>query len=194
VGVDAINGDWGAGNSVNPAPTTGVVADASLAVRGPLVYATLVLIVAAVPRARWRLIGCVRQPLVWSYVQPVAVSAAVALIVTPAFAFLLLRTSRSGAPPVDWPLVVRGYDKLIARHVDRPRGAYVAFGILLLAGLAILPQLTARATLPEAAGSRPAGALAGSRRCRRCPHTASASRSSVPCPAFAMSARTSDAR
>ena len=152
VGVDAIRRRLRQARALGEsAPTTGVVAEASLAVRGPLVYATLVLLLAAVPGlALDGVSGAFAKPLVWSYVLAVAVSAAVALIVTPAFAFLLLADEPIRRPARGLaPLVVRGYDKLIARHVDRPRGAYVAFGILLLAGLAILPQLTARATLPK---------------------------------------------
>jgi Cu/Ag efflux pump CusA len=152
VGVDAITRRLREARELGEsAPTTSVVADASLAVRGPLVYATLVLLLAAVPGlALGGVSGAFATPLVWSYVLAVVVSAAVALIVTPALAFLLLANEPIRRPARGLaPLVVRGYDQWIARHVDRPRGAYAAFGILVLAGLAILPQLTARATLPK---------------------------------------------
>ncbi len=137
--------------SAEPAPTTTIVAEASLAVRGPVVYATLILLLAALPAlALGGVSGALSKPLVTSYVLAVVISAAVAVTVTPALALLLLANEPITRPRRGLaPLVARGYDRLVARHISHPRRAYAAFGILLLAGLAVLPQLTSRATLPS---------------------------------------------
>ena len=151
-GLDAIR-RWLRENreSAEPAPATAVVAEASLVVRGPIVYATLILLLAALPTlALGGVSGALSKPLVMSYVLAVVVSAAVAVTVTPALALLLLANEPIKRPRRGLaPLVARGYDRLVARHISHPRRAYAAFGILLLAGLAVLPQLGSRATLPS---------------------------------------------
>jgi Cu/Ag efflux pump CusA len=73
----------------------------------------------------------------------------VAFTVTPALALLLLGNESTAARSRGlMPLVGRAYDRWIGRHVQRPRRAYAAVAILLLCGIAVLPQLTSHATLP----------------------------------------------
>ena len=82
-------------------------------------------------------------PLAVSYVLALLASMAVALTVTPALALLLLR----GAPldhrepaPVRW--LQHRYDATVARIVGAPRPAFLAAGLVVLAGLAVLPLLS----------------------------------------------------
>jgi Cu/Ag efflux pump CusA len=148
VGVDAIRQRL-RGATEEPRPTRRLIADASAAVRGPLVYATVIVLLVAMPAlALGGLPGALASPLVWTYVPAVAISLVVALTVTPALSLLLL-----GDEPVRSrglaPLLARAYDRLVARHISRPGRAYLAVGVLALAALAVLPQLTSRATLPR---------------------------------------------
>ncbi|HEY3089867.1 MAG TPA: efflux RND transporter permease subunit [Jatrophihabitantaceae bacterium] len=148
VGVDAIRQRLRHATE-EPRHTRRLIADASAAVRGLLVYATVIVLLAALPAlALGGLPGALASPLVRTYVLAVAMSLIVALTVTPALSLLLL-----GAEPVRSrglaPLLVQGYDRLLARHVSRPGHAYAAVGVLTLAALAVLPQLTSRATLPR---------------------------------------------
>jgi Cu/Ag efflux pump CusA len=134
-----------------PEAMSTVVAEASLAMRGPLHYATLIVLLAALPAlALGGLPSALASPMVWSYVLAVVTSLVVALTVTPALSVLLLAHEpiRSRARGLA-PLVARGYDRLVARGVARPLRAYAVLGILVLAALAVLPQLTARPTLPK---------------------------------------------
>jgi len=69
-------------------------------------------------------------------------SMVVALTVTPALTLIMLRNvpvERRGSPLVRW--LQRGYGRVLARVVDRPRRAYATFGVVSLIGLLILPQL-----------------------------------------------------
>jgi CzcA family heavy metal efflux pump len=131
-----------------PGAVWAVIAEASVAVRGPLVYATLIVLLAALPAlALGGLPGALASPMVWSYVLAVVVSVVVAVTVTPALSLLLLadEPARAHARGLG-PLIARGYDRVIARGISRRGRAYVA--VLVLAALAVLPQLTSRPTLP----------------------------------------------
>jgi Cu/Ag efflux pump CusA len=128
-----------------------VIADAMASIGGSLGYATLIVLVAALPAlALSGVPGALAKPLVLSYVLAVVASLVVTFTVTPALALLLLGSESARARSRGlMPSVGRAYDRLIARHVKRPRRAYAAVGILLLCGLAVLPQLTSHATLPR---------------------------------------------
>src|SRR5205814_10539062 len=70
--------------------------------RGPLGFATLVVLVAAVPLLfLGGLPGAFTRPLAWAYVAAVVTSAVVALVVTPALTLALFPGSRRpGESPV----------------------------------------------------------------------------------------------
>jgi Cu/Ag efflux pump CusA len=77
-------------------PRLATVLRASLEVRGPLLYATLIIALATVPVFFVKgLTGSFVRPLAISYLLAVLVSMVVALVVTPGLALLLL----GGAPP-----------------------------------------------------------------------------------------------
>jgi CzcA family heavy metal efflux pump len=120
-----------------------VALEASLELRGAMVYATLIVALAVLPLFVLEGIGGeFLPPLGVSYLLAAAASMAVALTVTPALSFLLL----SGAPPelrrsprARW--LQQGYAALLLRSLRTPRWTYVAVGAVVVAGLAALPFL-----------------------------------------------------
>ena len=89
-----------------PRSTASVVLEASLEVRSPIVYATLIIVVAAVPIFFLDgLTGAFFRPLAVSYTLAVLASMLVALTVTPALALILLR--RAPLEQRESPLVRR---------------------------------------------------------------------------------------
>ena len=120
-----------------------VVLEASLEVRGPIVYATLIIVAAMVPIFFLTgLTGAFFQPLAFSYVLAVGASLVVALTVTPALCLMLLPRSpleRRGSPLERW--LERGYERALQRIVPRPRLAYVTVVLTVAAGLAVTPFL-----------------------------------------------------
>jgi CzcA family heavy metal efflux pump len=119
--------------------TASIILDASLEVRSPIAYATLILLVAATPILF--LTGLTREfsrPLVLSYALALVASMLVAVIVTPALSLLLLSRApheRRESPLVRW--LQRGYDRVLPRFVTRPRLAYAAIALVVVAGLAM---------------------------------------------------------
>ena len=85
----------------NGRSTAGVILEASLEVRGAIVYATLIEVVAVVPIFFLEgLSGAFFRPLVFSYAIALLVSMAVALTVTPALALIFLHKAPARAPGV----------------------------------------------------------------------------------------------
>ena len=75
--------------------TASVILNASLEVRGPIVYATLIIVAAAVPIFLLQgLTGAFFRPLALSYTLAIVASLVVALTVTPALALILLGRSK----------------------------------------------------------------------------------------------------
>jgi len=128
----------------------GAVLDAALEMRGSALFATLIILVAAVPVALLAgLTGSFTRPLVLSYALAVLASMVVALTVTPALGLLLFsggRRNRAESPIVRW--LQPRYDRALTSVVRNSRWAYVAVAALLLAGLATLPLLRTPQLLP----------------------------------------------
>jgi CzcA family heavy metal efflux pump len=120
-----------------------VVLEASLEVRRPIVYATLINVIAVVPVFFLESVsGSFFQPLALSYAIAVAASMVVALTVTPALGLILL--SRAPLERGESPIVrslKRAYRAGLARVVRSPAPAYGIVAVTLLAGLLVLPQL-----------------------------------------------------
>ncbi|MEN3356235.1 MAG: hypothetical protein V7637_217, partial [Mycobacteriales bacterium] len=118
--------------------------------RGPVGYATLVLLLAVLPVLLLTgVAGSFARPLVLSYVLAVLASTVVAVTVTPALAALLLPgepAARRASPPLRW--LRRGYDRRLPGYLRRPRRAYAAVAVLVVAGLAVIPQLGSHPVLP----------------------------------------------
>lgn len=123
--------------------TAAVVLHASLEMRSPIIYATLIIVVAALPIFFLDgLTAVFFRPLATSYTLAVLASMVVALTVTPALSLMLL--GRARLAPAEPPLVrvlKRTYRKVLSRVMRRPRMGYAGFGVVTVAGLAIVPLL-----------------------------------------------------
>jgi CzcA family heavy metal efflux pump len=120
-----------------------IVLDASLEVRSPIVYATLIIIASLVPVFLLHsLTGVFFGPLVLSYGLAVLASLVVALTITPALSLILLsrgRLDRKDSPVVQ--ALKAGYMAILSRIVYRPRWAYVVVALTAAAGIAVVPFL-----------------------------------------------------
>jgi CzcA family heavy metal efflux pump len=123
--------------------TAAVILEASLEVRSPIVYATLIIIAAAVPVFLLNgLTGAFFRPLAVSYTLAILASMVVALTFTPALALILLRKApveRRDSPLTRW--LQRAYTAVLSRIVHRPRGAYATFSALALIAALTVPHL-----------------------------------------------------
>jgi CzcA family heavy metal efflux pump len=132
------NAAAGAGKS-----KTRVVLEASLEVRSPILYATLIIVAVLMPVYLLQsLTGTFFRPLVFSYGMAVLASLLVALTITPALSLILLGKAplhRADAPLVRW--LKRGYVSLLSRVVHRRRRAYALAGLTAVAGAAVVPFL-----------------------------------------------------
>jgi CzcA family heavy metal efflux pump len=121
--------------------TASIVAEASLEVRGSIVYASLIEIAALLPVFFLEGVsGAFFRPLAEAYVVAGLVSPLIALTVTPALVLILLGNARvDGRVSPILPRLHRLYDALLSPIVARPRRAYVAMGAIVIAGLALVP-------------------------------------------------------
>jgi CzcA family heavy metal efflux pump len=129
--------------SDDPRSASRIVLEASLEVRGSIVYATLIIFAAMMPIFFLTgLTGAFFKPLALSYVLAVAVSLIIALTVTPALALILLGNTplKREQPPLA-RFLQRGYERVLAQIVSRPRWAYLAAGTTALAGIIVYPLL-----------------------------------------------------
>ncbi len=121
--------------------TAAIILDASMEVRGPIVYATLIIVAATAPVFFLEgLTSAFFRPLALAYTLAVLASLLVALTVTPALALLMLH--RSQIERRDSPLVRvlhRGYGGLLGRAVKRPTAAFATLAIVAVAGIATVP-------------------------------------------------------
>jgi CzcA family heavy metal efflux pump len=130
--------------------TASVVLEASLEVRGPIIYATLIIIAAAVPIFFLQgLTGAFFRPLAISYTLAVLASMLVALTVTPALALIFMRKVplKEQEPPLV-RVLKRGYRAVLSRMVRRPVAGYATFGAMAAIG-AITAPLLGQSLLPD---------------------------------------------
>ncbi|MDP9693034.1 UNVERIFIED_ORG: CzcA family heavy metal efflux pump [Arthrobacter globiformis] len=130
--------------------TASVVLEASLEVRGPIIYATLIIIAAAVPIFFLQgLTGAFFRPLAISYTLAVLASMLVALTVTPALALIFMRKVplKEQEPPLV-RILKRGYRAVLSRMVRRPVAGYATFGAMAAIG-AITAPLLGQSLLPD---------------------------------------------
>src|SRR6185295_8643768 len=133
-----------------PRSPRSVVLDASLEVRGSVVYATFVVTLVFVPvLVLSGLQGALFRPLALAYIFATIASLGVALTVTPALAYLLLarRGYRDQEPrALRW---LKGrYSRALAWLVDRPKGVMLATALVCLGAVATIPFFGA-AFLPD---------------------------------------------
>jgi CzcA family heavy metal efflux pump len=129
-----------------PRPRAQVVLEASLEVRGSVVYASFIVALAFLPLLTLGgVAGRLFSPLGQAYIAAILASLFVALTVTPALAFLLLREQGASSPLVR-QLQPR-YAKTLAQLMHRPLWSLL-FLALILTALISLPKLGGR-FLPE---------------------------------------------
>ncbi|HLC06510.1 MAG TPA: efflux RND transporter permease subunit [Anaerolineales bacterium] len=127
----------------SPQTTASIVLEASLEVRGAIVYASLIEISALLPVFFLQgLSGAFFKPLATAYVVAGLVSPLIALTVTPAMVLILLSNApidHRPSPIIPW--LHRVYDRVLSRVIPRPRLAYGTVAGMMLAGLAVWPFL-----------------------------------------------------
>jgi len=125
-------------------PTEEIVRHASSEVRSPLMYATIISVLAIVPVAvMGGRPGAFFQPVVVAFALAVVAAMVVALIVTPALSMLLF--SRGPAPRRESPLLRAlgpRYQGLLARVIARPRGVLLGAVVALVVAVVVLPLLS----------------------------------------------------
>jgi CzcA family heavy metal efflux pump len=130
--------------------TASIILDASLEVRSPIIYATLIIVLAVVPVFFMTgLAGAFFQPLAVSYAVALLASMLVALTVMPALCLIMLNRvplERRRSPLADW--LRSRYEAGLTRIVRRPAAAYLTVGIVTLAGIIAWPFL-GQELLPE---------------------------------------------
>lgn len=123
--------------------TAKIILEASVEVRNAIIYASMIEAVALAPVFFLEgLSGAFFKPLALSYVIAVLVSGLIALTVTPALSYLLLRNApleRRESPIMPW--LHRTYDKLLVPIIRTPLMAYATVAIIVLAGVGVLPFL-----------------------------------------------------
>jgi CzcA family heavy metal efflux pump len=124
-------------------PIANIILDASIEVRGAIVYASLIEISALLPVFFVKGVsGAFFQPLATAYVVAGLVSPLVALTVTPAMVLIFI----SNAPlehrqsPII-PLLHRAYNWVLARIVPRPWVSYGTIAVMVVGALSVMPFL-----------------------------------------------------
>jgi CzcA family heavy metal efflux pump len=85
-------------SSATRRPSTRIILDAAVETRRPMMFATLIIVIAVVPLLFMQgLAAAFFEPLVWSYIVAVVAATLVSLIVTPALSLLLLPRLLGGA-------------------------------------------------------------------------------------------------
>jgi CzcA family heavy metal efflux pump len=131
-------------------PTARIILESSLEVRSAIVYATLIDIVTITPVFFIEgLSGAFFQPLVISYGLAVLASLFVALTVTPALAYILLRNApiENQRSPIAKRLQL-AYSTFLARILRSARPAFVTVGLVSVVGIGLWPQL-GQSLLPD---------------------------------------------
>lgn len=127
-----------------------VILDASLEVRSAIIYATLIDVATLLPIFFVQgLTGALFAPLALSYGLAVLASMLVALTVTPALAYILLKNAaieRRESPIVRG--LQRAYQAILARVIHAPLRVTSVGVAVFLAGVLALPQL-GEALLPQ---------------------------------------------
>jgi CzcA family heavy metal efflux pump len=127
-----------------------VILDASLEVRSPIVYATLIVVMGVVPVLFMKgLSGAFFQPLVLAYLLAMLASMIVAVTVTPALGLILLRNApldSKGSPLVRW--LSSGYSSLLSKATHGARFAYITVAVVMACGVALWPLL-GQSLLPD---------------------------------------------
>ena len=127
-----------------------IVIETARTVRGPLVYASLVMALVPLPvLGLLGVAGSFARALVLPYLVAIGVALLAALLLTPALCAVLLgRGAGLRTSPVA-RVIERAFTAISPKFVRAPRAVYAAVAVLILAGLALIPQLTSnKSSLP----------------------------------------------
>jgi CzcA family heavy metal efflux pump len=123
--------------------TANIVLEASIEVRGAIVYASLIEISALLPVFFLQgLSGAFFKPLATAYVVAGLISPLIALTVTPAMVLILLSNApieHRRSPIIPW--LHRINDRVLTRTLKTPRLAYGVVGGIIVAGILVFPSL-----------------------------------------------------
>ncbi|MEW6403680.1 MAG: efflux RND transporter permease subunit [Chloroflexota bacterium] len=123
--------------------TASIVLEASLEVRGSIIYASLIEISALLPVFFLQgLSGAFFQPLATAYVVAGLVSPLIALTVTPAMVLFLLSNAsieHRESPIIPW--LHRQYDRILGGTLKTPSFAYSTVSVIVASGLLVTPFL-----------------------------------------------------
>jgi CzcA family heavy metal efflux pump len=123
--------------------TAAVILGASVEVRGAIIHATVIEVVAVVPVLFISgVVGAFFKPLILAYALAVLASLVVALTVTPALAMILLR--KAPLERHDSPLVTRlhrSYERVLRPIIRTPRPAFAVVALVTVAAVLIIPRL-----------------------------------------------------
>ncbi|HET9590324.1 MAG TPA: efflux RND transporter permease subunit [Anaerolineales bacterium] len=123
--------------------TASIVLEASLEVRGSIIYASLIEIAALLPVFFLEgLSGAFFRPLATAYVVAGLVSPFIAMTVTPAMVLVLLSNApikHRQSPIIPW--LHRVYDRVLGRTLRIPNFAYGTVSAIVVAGIAVTPFL-----------------------------------------------------
>jgi CzcA family heavy metal efflux pump len=123
--------------------TASIVLEASLEVRGAIIYASLIEIMALMPVFFLDgLSGAFFRPLATAYVVAGLVSPLIALTVTPALIYILLSNApieHRTSPVVPW--LHRLYDRVLGRSLRTPGISYGTASAIVMAGIVVFPML-----------------------------------------------------
>jgi CzcA family heavy metal efflux pump len=119
--------------------------------RGPLFVATVIIAVSAVPLLVFSgVTGSLLKPVALAYGLAILASMVVAMTIAPALALILLsRASIEGreSPVARW--LERGYAAVVTRFIRRRVWTYAVVGLVVVAGLAVVPVLGGRPLTPR---------------------------------------------
>lgn len=120
-----------------------IVMEGTFEVRHAIIFSTLIEVAALVPVFVMEgLSGAFFKPLAFSYCIAIAVSTVVALTVTPAMSYILLRNvplEKRESPLIRF--LHRIYDRILDNILERPKPAYAMVAVVFLAGILVWPQL-----------------------------------------------------
>jgi CzcA family heavy metal efflux pump len=123
-------------------PRSAAIVAAVREVRWPILYATLVILVAAIPlMAMGGLNGAFTRPLALSYLLAVAASTLVALTVTPALALTLFAGSGGRRDAATTQALRRRYAGVLSRTVHWGRAAAIVAAVVVAGAGLLLPHL-----------------------------------------------------
>jgi CzcA family heavy metal efflux pump len=135
--------------AANPRPTFNVIFDASLEVRGAVVFATFIVALVFLPVLNMGGVqGKIFAPLAIAYILAIFASLGVALTVTPALCAVMLPRSMSGEQTRFITWLKRAHRRWLETLLDHPYALIASVAVLCIAAFASLP-LFGGSFLPE---------------------------------------------